>query len=101
MKINDSLKSVASTSIEKTDSALASASTAAQKAAEQNSAVGTTSSTKSSQLKALEAAVAASPAFDAGKVEDIKSAIASGSFTVDAAKVADGLISNAVGLIKP
>ena len=101
MKINDSLKSILNTGIEKTESASASASSAAQKLAEQPSTSGTTAATKSSQLQALQSAVAANPAFDAGKVDDIKSTIASGSFAVDAAKVADGLIANAVGLIKP
>lgn len=53
----------------------------------------------SAQLQSLEASVAASEAFDAGKVEAIKSAIANGQFKVDSGKVADGLIATVKDLL--
>ncbi|XLM22450.1 flagellar biosynthesis anti-sigma factor FlgM, partial [Chromobacterium piscinae] len=39
------------------------------------------------------------PSFDAAKVESIKSAIANGSFSINADKIADGLISSAQELL--
>lgn len=39
------------------------------------------------------------PVFDAGKVEQIKSAIASGQFQVDSSKVADGLLQSVRDLL--
>ncbi|AAQ58674.1 flagellar biosynthesis anti-sigma factor FlgM [Chromobacterium violaceum] len=39
------------------------------------------------------------PSFDAAKVEQIKSAIANGSFSINADKIADGLISSAQELL--
>lgn len=44
---------------------------------------------------------AATPEFDAGKVERIKQAIADGSFKIDAAAIADKLIANAQELLGP
>ncbi|MBX9349793.1 flagellar biosynthesis anti-sigma factor FlgM [Chromobacterium vaccinii] len=40
------------------------------------------------------------PSFDAAKVDQIKSAIANGSFNINADKIADGLISSARELLK-
>ncbi|KIA81245.1 flagellar biosynthesis anti-sigma factor FlgM [Chromobacterium amazonense] len=40
------------------------------------------------------------PSFDAAKVESIKSAIANGSFSINADKIADGLISSAQELLR-
>ncbi|OHX13965.1 flagellar biosynthesis anti-sigma factor FlgM [Chromobacterium sphagni] len=40
------------------------------------------------------------PAFDAAKVESIKSAIANGSFSINPDKIADGLISSAQELLQ-
>lgn len=51
-------------------------------------------SSESQNLQRLGAAMAAEPAFDADKVAAVKSAIESGSFKVDAGKVADGLIAS-------
>lgn len=53
-----------------------------------------TISTLSSQLQSLEAKVARAEVLDVAKVNEIKSAITSGQFKVDADKVADGLISS-------
>lgn len=58
------------------------------------SAGNVTLSTLSSQLQSLEAKVARAEVLDVEKVNEIKSAISSGQFKVDADKVADGLISS-------
>lgn len=52
-----------------------------------------------SRLAGLEQAAAASPAFDADKVEAIKAAIASGEFKINAGAIADSLISSAKELL--
>lgn len=49
----------------------------------------------SSQLKAMETDLKASPEFDAKKVEELKAAIRDGRFTVNAELVADKLIQSA------
>ncbi|MCM1513192.1 MAG: flagellar biosynthesis anti-sigma factor FlgM [Oxalobacter formigenes] len=46
----------------------------------------------SSQLKAVREQMGDSASFDAKKVEKIKTAIASGEFSINTAKVADGLL---------
>lgn len=46
------------------------------------------------QLKSIESNIGTDKVFDAQKVSQIKEAIASGQFTVDTAKVADGLIES-------
>lgn len=51
-------------------------------------------SASSSQVRALEAQLAAIDVTDAGKVESVKAALADGSFTVDAEVVADRLIDH-------
>ena len=102
MNINNSLKSIMNAGIDKTDAVTNNANSAStNKADTKNSTVSQTAISKSDSLKALESAIAASPAFDAARVDSIKMSIQDGSFTVDTAKVADGLIANAVGLIKP
>lgn len=70
-------------------------SAGAAKAAEQAAATsaGTENVRLSSQGKAL-ASVGSNGVFDAKKVEQIKAAIASGAFKVDAGKIADGLIDS-------
>lgn len=67
----------------------------AAKAAEQAAVTtaGTENVRLSSQGKAL-ASVGTNSVFDAKKVEQIKAAIASGAFKVDAGKIADGLIDS-------
>jgi negative regulator of flagellin synthesis FlgM len=51
-------------------------------------------SSKFQDLKSLGSEVGESATFDAKKVEAIKASVADGSFKVDAAKIADGLINN-------
>lgn len=55
----------------------------------------------SSQSQALAGASSTSAVFDVSKVQEIKDAIASGRFQVDAGKVADGLIDTVKDLIRP
>lgn len=45
-----------------------------------------------SRISALERQVGGEPSFDAAKVDAIKAAIASGSFTINSDKIADSLI---------
>ncbi len=58
-----------------------------------------TLSATSVQLQSLESG--AGEVFDAKKVEEIKAAIARGDFSVDTAKVADGLLQTVKDLIQP
>ena len=51
-------------------------------------------SESSSQVRALEAQLAAIDVTDVGKIESVKAALADGSFTVDAEVVADRLIDH-------
>ena len=67
--------------------------------------VGKTASTDtvslSSQSQALAGASNDTAVFDVSRVQEIKDAIASGRFQVDAGKVADGLIDTVKDLIRP
>lgn len=107
MKINDSVKNPVSLGTDKTAAEKAvsgkldaTTSKSAEKSQADIKAAGNvTLSPLSAQLKALEAKVSASNVFDAKKVEDIKSAIASGKFNVDSGKVADGLIATVKDLL--
>jgi len=60
-----------------------------------------TLSSASVQLQSLEAGLASGEVFDTNKVEEIKAAIARGDFSVDTAKVADGLLQTVKDLIQP
>lgn len=51
-------------------------------------------SSLSARMQEVEAALANVPVVDAGRVAEIKQAIAEGRFQVDASKVADGLIES-------
>ncbi|KUM04652.1 flagellar biosynthesis anti-sigma factor FlgM [Chromobacterium subtsugae] len=53
-----------------------------------------------SRLSAIGNDPSQQPAFDAAKVESIKSAIANGSFSINPDKIADGLISSAQELLQ-
>ncbi len=53
----------------------------------------------SAQSQAIAKAAGSDPVFDAGKVEEIKAAIAGGSFRVNTERVADGLIESVQDLI--
>ena len=48
----------------------------------------------SARLQEISADLASTPALDAGRVAEIKQAISEGRYTVNAGKIADGLISS-------
>lgn len=83
-------KNATSKGSEKTSSASGSASTD-----------NVTLSAASVQLQSLEAGMANGEVFDTNKVDEIKAAIARGEFSVDTAKVADGLLQTVKDLIQP
>ena len=58
-----------------------------------------TLSALSAQLQSLEANVAMDNVYDADKVEAIKLAISNGEFSIDAGKIADGLIDTVQSLL--
>jgi negative regulator of flagellin synthesis FlgM len=96
MKINDS------SSIKQTaTSGVAASQTSANRAAEKTGATtaGSDNVRLSSQAKAL-SSTATGGVFDTKKVEEIKAAIASGQFQVDAGKIADGLIDSVRDMIQ-
>jgi negative regulator of flagellin synthesis FlgM len=82
-------------SLKKPATATTSPGSAAAKGADKAAASGAASDSVklSSQGQAL-AAGSSTAVFDAKKVEEIKAAIANGSFQVDASKIADGLIDS-------
>lgn len=55
----------------------------------------------SSQLQTMASKLSGTSVFDTTKVEEIKAAIASGTFQVNAEKVAEGLIDTVKDLIQP
>ena len=57
-------------------------------------------STLSSSLQAIEKGFAQTPVVNSAHIDEIKQAIASGHFTVDASKVADRLLKSAQELIQ-
>ncbi|MET0961259.1 MAG: flagellar biosynthesis anti-sigma factor FlgM [Noviherbaspirillum sp.] len=96
MKINDS------SSINKAAPGNIAASQAgANRAAEKTgaAAAGSDNVRLSSQAKAL-STTSTGGVFDTKKVEEIKAAIASGQFRVDAGKIADGLIDSVRDMIQ-
>ena len=95
MKSDDSLKKAAGLSVGTT-------TTRAGKGAEKAGSTARPASDNvslSPQVQALAAQVANTPVFDANKVEEIKAAIANGTFTVDPEKVANGLLDTVSDLI--
>lgn len=97
MKIDDSLKKTAGVTVGAKPSG-------ASKTAEKPAAGATSTSAVnvqiSSQAQALATQVAGANIFDTSKVEEIKAAIASGQFQVDAEKVAEGLMDTVRDLIQ-
>lgn len=97
-------------SIQKAPSAGVAANTAARttKSSESTAAANTTAASNpasdsvqiSPQLQALTGQLSNSGAFDSKKVAEIKAAIASGQFQVNAEKVADGLMDTVRDLIQ-
>jgi negative regulator of flagellin synthesis FlgM len=105
MNISDSLKKLG-TGVEKPVLEKSNTSKGSDKttAATGNATTDTDSVTLSSasvQLQSIGASSASGEVFDANKVEEIKSAIARGEFTVDTGKVADGLLQTVKDLIQP
>jgi negative regulator of flagellin synthesis FlgM len=102
MNINNSLSSILGTGLDKVDnsSTVANGKTNSPAVSNDLATFGTTSTTKSNQLQALQSAVADASSFNAGKVEDIKLAIATGSYMIDAGKVADSMIADSVAMLK-
>ncbi len=92
MKINDAIKQPIDLAVDKSN--VSSNKKAAQSGATPAASENVTLSTMASQMKALEAKVANTEVFDAQKVDAIKSAIASGQFSVDSEKIADGLVAS-------
>ncbi len=68
-------------------------------AAAQSGSTVALSNTATALLRGTEGVQAASPEFDAGKVERISDAIAQGQFTVNAEAIADKLLANAQELL--
>lgn len=96
MKIEDSVKKTSSLGVGTKQTANASQGTGKTGSAP----VASVNVSVSSQLQALSSTVANSSVFDAGKVDEIKSAIADGRFQVNAEKVADGLIENVKDMLQ-
>jgi negative regulator of flagellin synthesis FlgM len=96
MKINDS-SSIKKPAANGVAADKAGASRAADKAGAV--AAGADNVRLSSQAKAL-SSPSTGGVFDTKKVEEIKAAIASGQFQVDAAKIADGLIDSVRDMIQ-
>ncbi len=104
MNISDSIKKLGTTSVDKPVLDKNTASKGSEKTAQTSSQAGTdnvTLSAASVQLQSLEAGLASGEVFDANKVEEIKAAISRGDFSVDTAKVADGLLQTVKDLIQP
>jgi negative regulator of flagellin synthesis FlgM len=96
MKIDNSLKSILG------GPSLEDSGRAAKKSASEPVTVSSDKvdlSPVSSSLQAIEKGFAETPIVDTAKVDEIKQAIASGHFTVDAGKVADRLLKTVQELI--
>jgi negative regulator of flagellin synthesis FlgM len=100
MNISDSIKKLG-VGVDKPVLDKGSASKGSQKADNKPEVASdnVTLSATSVQLQSLESG--AGEVFDAKKVEEIKAAIARGDFSVDTAKVADGLLQTVKDLIQP
>lgn len=95
MKIDNSIKKTSTTGVR---SKQGGSATGAEKA--ESGAAASVNVNVSSQLQTLSAMVGSANVFDAGKVEEIKAAIANGHFQVDTEKVADSLIGTTRELIQ-
>ncbi len=94
MKINDSVKKPSSPSVGATQTRPGNSAGKAEATPAAGDNVHL-----SSQVQKLSAQVASTGVFDAGKVQEIKSAIADGRFQVDPEKVANGLLDTVHDLI--
>jgi negative regulator of flagellin synthesis FlgM len=97
MKIDDALKKTTGLAAGNVDAKTVKDSTAAKVGKSTSDRV--TLSSQSSELQSLETRVAAEGAFDAKKVDAIKSAILDGNFKINSEKVADGLINTVKDLL--
>lgn len=101
MKINDPLKKTTGLPVAPTQTGAGKGAAKAEAAS-----AGSTGSTPavnvqlSSQAQVLASQVSSASVFDTAKVEEIKAAIASGTFQVDAEKVAEGLMDTVRDLIQ-
>jgi len=102
MNISDSIKKVG-VGVDKPTLEKGSANKGGEKAASTSTASSdnVTLSSASVQLQSIEAGMATGEVYDTNKVEEIKAAIARGDFSVDTAKVADGLLQTVKDLIQP
>jgi len=103
MKINDNLKTGLNTAVEKpaaSESETVSVVSANSSVAAPSPAQITSLSNQLQALQALQENLGTSSMFDAKKVDAIRAEIESGQFSVDAGKVADGMIKDAVALFK-
>lgn len=104
MNISDSIKKLG-VGVDKPTLDKSAANKGSDKAAGASTTAASTDnvtlSSASVQLQSLESGLAAGEVFDANKVEEIKAAIARGDFSVDTAKVADGLLQSVKDLIQP
>lgn len=92
MKIDNSVKSVGTPSGGRR-SAAAQPSAGAPSAGAPAADVAVELSPMAARLQEISGSLAATPVVDAGRVSEIKQAIAEGRFTVNPGKIADGLIA--------
>lgn len=104
MNISDSIKKMG-VGVDKPTLDKGAANKGSEKAAGTSTSASSTDnvtlSSASVQLQSLESGLAAGEVFDTNKVEEIKAAISRGDFSVDTAKVADGLLQSVKDLIQP
>lgn len=94
MKIDDSFKKTGAVGVSSTP-----AKASSSKGAEKADAVSTASTSDSVKISAQAQALGSSSTFDVKKVNEIKAAIASGTFQVNPEKVANGLIDTVKDLL--
>jgi negative regulator of flagellin synthesis FlgM len=100
MKINENLKTALNTVVEKPAASESKLTSIIGPSSNSVKPPAADITTLSSQLQALQATIASSPVFDSKKVDMIRSEIESGQFSVDSGKVADGMIQDAVAMLK-
>lgn len=96
MKIDDPLKKTTGPGVGTTQ---ARSSKSAEKAGSVSAPPPSDNVKLSSEVQALSEQLAGSGVFDANKVEEIKAAIAGGTFKVDPEKVANGLLDTVNDLL--
>ncbi|MEB0135253.1 flagellar biosynthesis anti-sigma factor FlgM [Actimicrobium sp. CCC2.4] len=94
MKIDDSFKKTGAVGVSTTP-----AKASSSKGAEKTEAVNTAATSDSVKISAQAQALGGTSTFDVKKVNEIKAAIASGTFQVNPEKVANGLIDTVKDLL--